>query len=517
MKWIPAFSKRTMFIYFILLCLLYLLYALNTCLVDERKFNIKHIFLKQHISTYKNTAIRLATLLGFGVSSDVNKYRRLRPSGAPRRRLPDALIIGVKKCGTRALLEFLRLHPDVRAAGSEVHFFDKFYHKGFEWYRQRMPATLEGQLTMEKTPSYWVTRSAPRRVHAMNPAVRLLAVVRDPVTRAVSDYTQSARRSVTTRSRPGELHPVTRRSVTTRSRPGELHPVTRRSVTTRSRPGELHPVTRRSVTTRSRPGELHPVTRRSVTTRSRPGELHPVTRRSVTTRSRPGELHPVTRRSVTTRSRPGELHPVTRRSVTTRSRPGELHPVTRRSVTTRSRPGELHPVTRRSVTTRSRPGELHPVTRRKRPSLPRFEQLALVNSTHNWGVPWSIVDATWGPVRLGVYARPLRRWLRRFPRRRLLLVSGERLVADPAAEMARVQEFLGLKKVITEKHFYFNSTKGFPCLLKSETSPTPHCLGKTKGRSHPHIDPSAIERLREFYRPYNERFYELSGINFGWP
>ncbi|XP_048482644.1 heparan sulfate glucosamine 3-O-sulfotransferase 3B1 [Plutella xylostella] len=342
MKWIPAFSKRTMFIYFILLCLLYLLYALNTCLVDERKFNIKHIFLKQHISTYKNTAIRLATLLGFGVSSDVNKYRRLRPSGAPRRRLPDALIIGVKKCGTRALLEFLRLHPDVRAAGSEVHFFDKFYHKGFEWYRQRMPATLEGQLTMEKTPSYWVTRSAPRRVHAMNPAVRLLAVVRDPVTRAVSDYTQSAS---------------------------------------------------------------------------------------------------------------------------------------------------------------------------KRPSLPRFEQLALVNSTHNW----SIVDATWGPVRLGVYARPLRRWLRRFPRRRLLLVSGERLVADPAAEMARVQEFLGLKKVITEKHFYFNSTKGFPCLLKSETSSTPHCLGKTKGRSHPHIDPSAIERLREFYRPYNERFYELSGINFGWP
>lgn len=46
---------------------------------------------------------------------------------------------------------------------------------------------------MEKTPSYWVTRSAPRRVYAMNPAVKLLAVVRDPVTRAISDYTQSAR------------------------------------------------------------------------------------------------------------------------------------------------------------------------------------------------------------------------------------------------------------------------------------------------------------------------------------
>lgn len=50
-----------------------------------------------------------------------------------------------------------------------------------------------------------------------------------------------------------------------------------------------------------------------------------------------------------------------------------------------------------------------------------------------------MVDASWPPVRLGVYARPFRRWLRRFPRSRLLLISGERLVADPAAEMARVQ------------------------------------------------------------------------------
>lgn len=64
------------------------------------------------------------------------KYRFLRQQGLrPSRKFPDALIIGVKKGGTRALLEFVRLHPDVRAAGSEVHFFDRFYSKGFQWYR----------------------------------------------------------------------------------------------------------------------------------------------------------------------------------------------------------------------------------------------------------------------------------------------------------------------------------------------------------------------------------------------
>ena len=37
--------------------------------------------------------------------------------------------------GTRALLEFLRVHPDVRAVGAEPHFFDRSYHKGLAWYR----------------------------------------------------------------------------------------------------------------------------------------------------------------------------------------------------------------------------------------------------------------------------------------------------------------------------------------------------------------------------------------------
>lgn len=51
------------------------------------------------------------------------------------KRFPQALIVGVKKGGTRALLEFLRIHPDVRAVGAEPHFFDRFYDKGLEWYR----------------------------------------------------------------------------------------------------------------------------------------------------------------------------------------------------------------------------------------------------------------------------------------------------------------------------------------------------------------------------------------------
>ncbi|KAH0507298.1 Heparan sulfate glucosamine 3-O-sulfotransferase 3B1 [Microtus ochrogaster] len=65
-------------------------------------------------------------------------------SGSGSKQLPQAIIIGVKKGGTRALLEFLRVHPDVRAVGAEPHFFDRSYHKGLAWYRAESAAQERG-------------------------------------------------------------------------------------------------------------------------------------------------------------------------------------------------------------------------------------------------------------------------------------------------------------------------------------------------------------------------------------
>lgn len=165
-----------------------------------------------------DTIVRNVPLTGLNEVDITPKYRLLSEQGEQlNRHLPEVLIIGVKKSGTRALLEFIRLHPDVRAAGCEVHFFDRHYNRGLHWYRNHMPPTIGGQITMEKTPSYFITKEVPFRVHHMNPSTkcvsfvhckfltslmilwcilcfkfRLLVVVRDPVTRAISDYTQAA-------------------------------------------------------------------------------------------------------------------------------------------------------------------------------------------------------------------------------------------------------------------------------------------------------------------------------------
>ena len=52
--------------------------------------------------------------------------------------LPEAVIIGTKKGGTRALLEFLNIHSQVKRAKNEIHFYDKQYERGLEWYIQQV-------------------------------------------------------------------------------------------------------------------------------------------------------------------------------------------------------------------------------------------------------------------------------------------------------------------------------------------------------------------------------------------
>jgi len=114
-------------------------------------------------------------------------------SSSKIRRLPGCIIIGGRKCGTRALLEFIGLNKNVVKAKDEVHFFDEDskYSLGLDWYQSQMPySSNPDQITIEKTPAYFVTPTAPERIRAMNASIKLILIVRDPVVRLISDYAQ---------------------------------------------------------------------------------------------------------------------------------------------------------------------------------------------------------------------------------------------------------------------------------------------------------------------------------------
>ena len=104
------------------------------------------------------------------------------------RTLPDVIIFGAKKCGTSALQEFLAFHPNIAAAEGEIFYFSKHYDREVSWYINKMPPSLPNQLTLEKTPAYFVTPEAPERLAQLSKNVKLLLILRDPVLRSISDY-----------------------------------------------------------------------------------------------------------------------------------------------------------------------------------------------------------------------------------------------------------------------------------------------------------------------------------------
>lgn len=53
-------------------------------------------------------------------------------------RLPDAVLAGAKKGGTKALLSILSTHPGLVRCRREVHFFDMNFRKGWEWYAEQV-------------------------------------------------------------------------------------------------------------------------------------------------------------------------------------------------------------------------------------------------------------------------------------------------------------------------------------------------------------------------------------------
>ncbi|GAB1599805.1 heparan sulfate glucosamine 3-O-sulfotransferase 1-like [Argonauta hians] len=106
------------------------------------------------------------------------------------RHFPHCLIIGASKSGTRAVIEFLNLHPHVVRPINEIHFFDKNhnYKKGYRWYLHQMPESGPHQITVEKTAMYYAVPEVPSRVHQINSSIKLILIVREPISRAISDY-----------------------------------------------------------------------------------------------------------------------------------------------------------------------------------------------------------------------------------------------------------------------------------------------------------------------------------------
>ena len=101
-------------------------------------------------------------------------------------KLPDFIIAGVMKCGTSNLLCTLATHPQLYVADREVHFFDRHWDKGLDWYREHFPD--DGRVTGEKTPAYFKMKKLWPIINETLPRAKIILSLRDPVSRMVSHW-----------------------------------------------------------------------------------------------------------------------------------------------------------------------------------------------------------------------------------------------------------------------------------------------------------------------------------------
>ena len=113
-------------------------------------------------------------------------------------RLPDFVIIGAQKAGSTFLQEGIRDHPAVYMKRGEDSFFEDpdYREKGLEEFAYQFKRVPADQLIGIKRPSYLGKPLCLERIHTHIPDAKLVVVLRDPVSRAVSAYYHNIREGV---------------------------------------------------------------------------------------------------------------------------------------------------------------------------------------------------------------------------------------------------------------------------------------------------------------------------------
>ncbi|MDX1539879.1 MAG: sulfotransferase [Geminicoccaceae bacterium] len=113
--------------------------------------------------------------------------------------LPNFLGIGAQRCGTTLLNAILETHPEiyVPTRRKEIHFFDRHFDRGLDWYRSFFPdgeAAKAYRAIGEVTPDYiYFAEAAERIIETMPRDCRFIVTLRHPARRVFSGYTHHRR------------------------------------------------------------------------------------------------------------------------------------------------------------------------------------------------------------------------------------------------------------------------------------------------------------------------------------
>lgn len=99
-------------------------------------------------------------------------------------RLPNFIIVGGTKCGTTATIHNLSLSANICTKAihpsHEIHFFDKYFDLGVNWYSKLFEACPTNCIVGEKTANYLGNPITLRRIKGVVPHAKLIVLLRHP-------------------------------------------------------------------------------------------------------------------------------------------------------------------------------------------------------------------------------------------------------------------------------------------------------------------------------------------------
>jgi hypothetical protein len=121
----------------------------------------------------------------------------------------DFLLIGAQKAGTTSLFEYVRHHPGLYLPSEkEVSYFnlESRVARGWAWYLDWVFADAPDDRPWGTFSTFYMDAAegredtVPRRIREAAPDVKLIAILRDPVERAISHHRMSVMKRLETRS-----------------------------------------------------------------------------------------------------------------------------------------------------------------------------------------------------------------------------------------------------------------------------------------------------------------------------
>ncbi len=142
-----------------------------------------------------------------------NNAQRASITVQSAKRTPTFLIIGVQKSGTTSIYNYLKQHPQVYMSPvKETGFFERDWEQEpadiqrrkkngivtWDQYQALFDQATDGQVALgEASPNYMFHyRSAAEQIQRRLPDAKLIAVLRNPVQRACSDYLMNMRDAI---------------------------------------------------------------------------------------------------------------------------------------------------------------------------------------------------------------------------------------------------------------------------------------------------------------------------------